>query len=762
MNHDRITELYNGEIGPPDSQRRARTRIHWLCSRADGERVLDIGCSQGIASMLLAREGRHVTGIDVEHAALEYARAQLEREEPHVAERVSFQFAEAGRLPFEDASFDTVLLGEVLEHQLQPDAIVGEARRVLKDGGALVITFPYGIFRYPDHKEPLYLEPVLRLLENDYSVELIELVERWVGIVARAARPGSETATARTWARGLEIAEARLADADATLEQRWESLKNTQSRLTETEQRLAAAEGRLAFPEEQAEGAGESPREAAMLRQRLRETRDELELAQERIAFISSEREALEQALLAADARAASLAGELATAEVELEDARERLRSDRLDPDGSPGAVGADALRDGRHEAAAAAFRLAAERDPGVAGNWLGLGRALRGLKRLRTPRRRSSAPSSCIRDCAMRNGNRCGSSPDSIGRPASRSSRRVSARLSDFGRMSSSGLRRSPSAPERTSSRSRSASACWPPSRSARPGSRRRRAPIGSSATRAGRPRSSIVGSRRAIRGRSAPRLASCAIPTTWSGSRTAGALDPPEVALLVEFAQVFLRRGQPVIARDLIDRAATLAPGVRWWTTCAGARRTTSASTTAAGSGLIPAAGSSGSPDGYCTSSAPRFRTTRAGARTGPITSLVPSASGTRPEVVTLLGFPWGDGVVGAVRPMCSTGSSTSGSRMRIRRTRRSPNGWAATSTGWFHSWRPCGRRCCTRLPTTSTRCWRSSCASCSASPSSTRCADFPRSGRFAAEGHGRAATRASGAARWSSSACTPPTGS
>src|SRR4051794_13383132 len=110
MNNDRITELYNGEIGPPESQRRARARIHWLCSQADGDAVLDVGCSQGIATILLAREGRHVTGVDVEEGALAYARAQLEKEEPHVAERATFAFAEGAKLPYEDASFDSVLM----------------------------------------------------------------------------------------------------------------------------------------------------------------------------------------------------------------------------------------------------------------------------------------------------------------------------------------------------------------------------------------------------------------------------------------------------------------------------------------------------------------------------------------------------------------------------------------------------------------------------------------------------------------------------
>ena len=55
-NADRISEVYKGEIWDEALQQRARNRIHWLTSHAHG-RVLDVGCSQGIASLLVARNG---------------------------------------------------------------------------------------------------------------------------------------------------------------------------------------------------------------------------------------------------------------------------------------------------------------------------------------------------------------------------------------------------------------------------------------------------------------------------------------------------------------------------------------------------------------------------------------------------------------------------------------------------------------------------------------------------------------------------------
>src|SRR6185295_1906588 len=51
-------------------------------------------------------------------------------------------------LPFEDESFDGVLLTEVLEHCVDPKWACGEACRVLKRGGLLLVTSP---FCWPEH-----------------------------------------------------------------------------------------------------------------------------------------------------------------------------------------------------------------------------------------------------------------------------------------------------------------------------------------------------------------------------------------------------------------------------------------------------------------------------------------------------------------------------------------------------------------------------------------------------------------------------------
>jgi SAM-dependent methyltransferase len=97
-----------------------------------GKRVLDLGCRSGALTRHFL-DGNSVVGLDVDAAALEKAAALG-------IEPVQADVEEA--LPFEDASFDAVVAGELLEHLQFPDALVAEIRRVLRPGGVLVGSVP--------------------------------------------------------------------------------------------------------------------------------------------------------------------------------------------------------------------------------------------------------------------------------------------------------------------------------------------------------------------------------------------------------------------------------------------------------------------------------------------------------------------------------------------------------------------------------------------------------------------------------------------
>jgi SAM-dependent methyltransferase len=102
-----------------------------------GKRVLDLGCRSGALTRHFLEEN-DVVGLDVDAAALAKA-AELG------IEPVLGNVEEP--LPFGDASFDAVVAGELLEHLQFPDALVAEARRVLRPGGVFVGSVP-NAFRF--------------------------------------------------------------------------------------------------------------------------------------------------------------------------------------------------------------------------------------------------------------------------------------------------------------------------------------------------------------------------------------------------------------------------------------------------------------------------------------------------------------------------------------------------------------------------------------------------------------------------------------
>jgi 2-polyprenyl-6-hydroxyphenyl methylase/3-demethylubiquinone-9 3-methyltransferase len=277
IDHDRIAEVYEGTVGSREFQQVSRRRIHWMCAQVGGPDVLDVGCSQGIASILLAREGHRVVGIDREHEAIRAARERLDQEEAQVRERVEFRVGEGRAVGFADGSFDAVLFGEVLEHQLDPGKLLDEARRVLRPGGRIVITTPYGIHPYPDHKEPLYLSALLERLSSKLSLAEIALVDRYAGVVAERSKDRAP----RVWRRALRVAESRLADQDEAVEK----LRGLVSELREG----ARALQRSLQEEDLTKRATEIQRDAA--RQRQADLEQRLADAEDRVKAATAQRD---------------------------------------------------------------------------------------------------------------------------------------------------------------------------------------------------------------------------------------------------------------------------------------------------------------------------------------------------------------------------------------------------------------------------------------------------------------------------------------
>jgi SAM-dependent methyltransferase len=103
-----------------------------------GSRVLNIGVGSGYLERLLIDRRVNVFSLDPSADSIERLRVELK-----MGERAQCGYSQ--RMPFGDASFDKVIMTEVIEH-LTEDVLhstLDEVGRVLKPGGELTGTVPY-------------------------------------------------------------------------------------------------------------------------------------------------------------------------------------------------------------------------------------------------------------------------------------------------------------------------------------------------------------------------------------------------------------------------------------------------------------------------------------------------------------------------------------------------------------------------------------------------------------------------------------------
>ncbi len=104
-----------------------------------GRHILDFGCGTGYGTTEMAPVCASAVGVDVSAPAIEHARSH------YAAPNLSFRVipkVEVAPLPFDDRSFDAVVSIQVIEHLADPEAYLEEAKRVLKQDGALVVATP--------------------------------------------------------------------------------------------------------------------------------------------------------------------------------------------------------------------------------------------------------------------------------------------------------------------------------------------------------------------------------------------------------------------------------------------------------------------------------------------------------------------------------------------------------------------------------------------------------------------------------------------
>ena len=130
-----------------------KTRLAELLLRNPEAFTLDLGCNDGPFKPYI----RNYVGLDMASACLGKFKA------------TNLQ-AIGQSLPFRDAVFERIFISEVLEHVWDRDQVLAECRRVLKQGGEVIVSVPYG-------KNPYMIRPNgVALILQRFGVKYIPYV----------------------------------------------------------------------------------------------------------------------------------------------------------------------------------------------------------------------------------------------------------------------------------------------------------------------------------------------------------------------------------------------------------------------------------------------------------------------------------------------------------------------------------------------------------------------------------------------------------
>ena len=138
----------------------------------EGTRVLDLGCGTGRFALPMASQLNYsVVGADSSEEML--AKAQ----EKDTDGLVAWDYQDAQKLTYRDASFDIVFMSHLLHHVDSPLRVLRECKRVLTASGVILIRYG-AIEQIRNDVEHIFFPEVLAIDET--RTPTIEVVEKWL------------------------------------------------------------------------------------------------------------------------------------------------------------------------------------------------------------------------------------------------------------------------------------------------------------------------------------------------------------------------------------------------------------------------------------------------------------------------------------------------------------------------------------------------------------------------------------------------------
>ena len=174
-----------------------------LISAIPSGRALDAACGTGRWTEFLADSGQQVTGVDVTPEMLDVARSRVPL--------ADFQQGSIESLPFEDATFDSVVCALALTHLTALDDVFREFSRVLVSGGTLVLSDVHPFFTafgfHAFYRVEDGTQPFVR--NNHHPLSMYASALRSAGLVIRSIEEGvwtEEILSSQPWTTRMPVA----------------------------------------------------------------------------------------------------------------------------------------------------------------------------------------------------------------------------------------------------------------------------------------------------------------------------------------------------------------------------------------------------------------------------------------------------------------------------------------------------------------------------------------------------------------------------
>ncbi|KGG92185.1 hypothetical protein P245_12325 [Comamonas thiooxydans] len=128
-----------------------------------------------------------------------------------------------------------MVITEVLEHLVQPQSFIEAAAKLLVPDGRLVVTVPFGINDFIDHKHTFYLLEPFRLINEYFEIKDIKVLGKWLGIV------GSLRVSSKSKSVSVGLAEKQIEQLESAFFQIERNLRDdlvvTRKKLEEANQK---------------------------------------------------------------------------------------------------------------------------------------------------------------------------------------------------------------------------------------------------------------------------------------------------------------------------------------------------------------------------------------------------------------------------------------------------------------------------------------------------------------------------------------------